>query len=153
MSNDARLDRRRALAGLTVAAGALIARPARAVLVAPDDTRLAADYIEYPGATGAIRAYLVRPAQVADQLPAVIVVHEKDKAKNELASVPVPLVAPDAWRRVALGVKGRTVEVFVDDKRVLTTEVKTREHLAGGVGIAHMRGLTEIRRWRFGVRK
>lgn len=71
------LDRRRAVAGLAgLALGGLTAAPARAVLVAPDDARLASEVVSYPGATGSIRSYLVRPAAVADPLPAVIVVHE-----------------------------------------------------------------------------
>ncbi|HMR30355.1 MAG TPA: dienelactone hydrolase family protein [Geminicoccaceae bacterium] len=71
------LDRRRAVAGLAgLALGGLAAPPAGAVLVAPDDARLASQAVEYPGATGMVHGYLVRPAQVSDPLPAVIVVHE-----------------------------------------------------------------------------
>lgn len=77
MIEEGGLDRRRAMLALAgMAAGLAAPRPAAAVLVAADDSRLAAEYVEYPGATGAIRSYLVRPAQAADPLPAVIVVHE-----------------------------------------------------------------------------
>lgn len=71
------LDRRRAMAGLAgLALGGLAASPAGAVLVAPDDARLAGGTVEYPGATGTVRGYLVRPVQAPGPLPAVIVVHE-----------------------------------------------------------------------------
>lgn len=67
------------LTGSTAAALALVplleANSAHAALVAPDDSRLEAGRITYPGATGDIKAYLVRPKE-GSKLPAVIVIHE-----------------------------------------------------------------------------
>jgi len=48
---------------------------ARAEVVSKDDPRLKTDYINYPGATGEIRAYFARPKGEA-KLPGVIVAHE-----------------------------------------------------------------------------
>lgn len=72
-----RLDRRRAMVGLAVTiAGAAGARPAGAVLVAPDDDRLRGEWVTYTAASGDLKALLVRPAKVETRLPSVIVVHE-----------------------------------------------------------------------------
>ncbi len=48
---------------------------AGAEVVSKDDPRLKTDYINYPGATGEIRAYFARPKGEA-KLPGVIVAHE-----------------------------------------------------------------------------
>lgn len=48
---------------------------AKAAIVAPDDSRLAAAMITYPGKTGPVKAYHVRPKGNA-KLPAIVVVHE-----------------------------------------------------------------------------
>lgn len=67
------------LTGSTAAALALVplleASKAHAALVAPEDSRLEAGRITYPGATGDINAYLARPKE-ASKLPAVIIIHE-----------------------------------------------------------------------------
>lgn len=44
--------------------------------VAPDDERLEAGYVEYPGAQGPVRGYLAKPAGSAGALPGVLVIHE-----------------------------------------------------------------------------
>jgi carboxymethylenebutenolidase len=86
--------RRRILLGLAaIAAGAALAPAARAVLVAPDDERLLTDWVDYPGASGQLKAYLARPAGVATALPSVIVVHESRGMHPHLQ---------DVARRVAL---------------------------------------------------
>jgi carboxymethylenebutenolidase len=68
-----------ALAGNTAAALALLplleSNYAYAATVAPDDARIEANHVTYPGASGAIRAYLARPIGTA-KVPAVIVIHE-----------------------------------------------------------------------------
>lgn len=68
------------LAGSGAAAAAiaplLAANPARAAIVAEDDQRVTAEDIVYPGGSGEMKGYLVRPAGVAEGLPTVIVVHE-----------------------------------------------------------------------------
>jgi carboxymethylenebutenolidase len=67
------------LAGGTAAANALLPllenTSAHAEAVPKDNARLAAEYIQYPGVTGDIRAYLARPKGDA-KLPGVIVIHE-----------------------------------------------------------------------------
>lgn len=68
------------LAGSGAAAAAiapmLAASSARAAMVAPDDGRLVAEDIVYPGADGEMKGYLARPATANGKLPAVIVIHE-----------------------------------------------------------------------------
>ncbi len=68
------------LAGTGAAAAAiapmLAASAARAAMVAEDDPRLSAQEIAYPGAEGEMKGYLVRPAELSGDLPAVIVIHE-----------------------------------------------------------------------------
>ena len=67
------------LLGSAAAANALLplleTNYARAEVVSKDDPRLKTDYINYPGATGEIRAYFARPKGEA-KLPGVIVAHE-----------------------------------------------------------------------------
>jgi Dienelactone hydrolase and related enzymes len=48
---------------------------AQAEFVAKDDSRLVAEYIQYPGATGDIRAYLARP-KGNEKHPAVLIIHQ-----------------------------------------------------------------------------
>jgi carboxymethylenebutenolidase len=68
-----------ALAGGTAAAAALLpaleSGGAAGQIVPKDDPRLETGYIEYPGATGKVRAYSARPKS-ADKLSGVIVIHE-----------------------------------------------------------------------------
>jgi carboxymethylenebutenolidase len=68
------------LAGGGAAAAALLplleANYARAELVTADDPRLASERVTYPGASGAMRGYLVKPRAAAGKLPAVLVIHE-----------------------------------------------------------------------------
>jgi carboxymethylenebutenolidase len=82
--------------GSAVAANALLplleTNYARAEVVSKDDPRLKTDYINYPGATGEIRAYFARPKGDA-KLPGVIVAHEN------IGLVPH---IEDVTRRVAL---------------------------------------------------
>ena len=67
------------LFGSAAAANALLplleTNYAWAEVVSKDDPRLKTDYINYPGATGEIRAYFARPKGEA-KLPGVIVAHE-----------------------------------------------------------------------------
>ena len=68
--------RRAILTGAAGAMALLAIRPAGAVLVAADDTRLTTATVTFPGASGELSGYLVRPAGIETRLPAVIVVHE-----------------------------------------------------------------------------
>src|SRR5436305_4526099 len=79
MSRRALLDRLAELAGSTAAAAALLPRLqndyARAAIVSPDDTRLAAERVTYDSPKGKINGYLVR-GKAKGKRPAVIVIHE-----------------------------------------------------------------------------
>src|SRR5215510_11119826 len=46
-----------------------------AAVVAPDDARVAASDVEFPGKSGAVKGYLVKPAN-GTKLGAVVVIHE-----------------------------------------------------------------------------
>jgi len=85
------------LAGSGAAAAAiapmLAASSARAAIVAEDDARLKAEDITYPGGGGEMMGYLVRPAEAAGKLPAVIVIHENRGLNAHIR---------DVARRVAL---------------------------------------------------
>ncbi|MFN7102214.1 MAG: dienelactone hydrolase family protein [Pseudorhizobium sp.] len=80
------LDRRAFMERLTMLAGSgaaaaaiapmLAASGAQAQMVPESDDRLVAEEVTYPGSTGEMKAYLVRPADAAADLPAVIVIHE-----------------------------------------------------------------------------
>ena len=72
------LERLGRLVGATAAAAImplLRANYAAALQVPANDPRPAAAVLEYPGASGAVRGYLARPAG-ADKRPAVVVIHE-----------------------------------------------------------------------------
>ncbi|MEH6690261.1 MAG: dienelactone hydrolase family protein [Pseudorhizobium pelagicum] len=80
------LDRRAFMERLTMLAGSgaaaaaiapmLAASGAQAQTVAESDDRLVAEEVTYPGSTGEMNGYLVRPSNAAADLPAVIVIHE-----------------------------------------------------------------------------
>lgn len=84
------------LAGGTAAAIALLPllenNHAKAEVVPKNDSRLYTDYIKYPGATGEVRAYLVRP-KGDEKLPGVVVIHENKGVNPHIE---------DVNRRVAL---------------------------------------------------
>lgn len=69
-----------ALAGSSAAAVAVTAMieadKASAQTVAPDDKRLIAERVVYPGEGGEMTGYLVKPANAAGPLPGIIVIHE-----------------------------------------------------------------------------
>lgn len=68
------------LAGGTAAAYALLPvlenNYAQAAIVAPDDERIAALRVYYPGSGGSLKGYLARPKEMTGRLPAVLVIHE-----------------------------------------------------------------------------
>ena len=69
-----------ALTGSAASAAAiaplLAANQAKAEMVPPDDKRLHAEDVTFPGATGEMKGYKVRPAGATGKLPAVVVIHE-----------------------------------------------------------------------------
>jgi carboxymethylenebutenolidase len=84
------------LAGGTAAALTLLSslenKNAAAEIVAGDDPRLHTEYLNYPGATGEVRAYLARP-KANGKLPGVVVIHENRGLNSHIE---------DVNRRVAL---------------------------------------------------
>ncbi len=79
------LDRREFLGRLSILTGSIAGGTAllsllenshaHAEVVPKDDPRLNAEYIKYPGATGDVRSYLVRP-KGDEKLPGVVVIHQ-----------------------------------------------------------------------------
>jgi carboxymethylenebutenolidase len=67
------------VAGSTAAANALLLllenNDAKAQVVPKGDPRIQAEHMKYPGATGEVRAYLVRP-KGDKKIPGVVVIHE-----------------------------------------------------------------------------
>ncbi|MCX6569548.1 MAG: dienelactone hydrolase family protein [Candidatus Aminicenantes bacterium] len=92
-----------ALAGGTAAAAALLpaleSGGAAGQVVAKDDPRLETGYIEYPGATGKVRAYSARP-KGADKLSGVIVIHE-NRGLNPHTEDIARRVALEGFRAIA----------------------------------------------------
>lgn len=86
------LDRRKFMERLTLLAGSgaaaaaiapmLAANRAQAAVVAADDSRIAAQDITYPGASGEMKGYLVTPKSASGALGSVIVIHE-NRGLNE----------------------------------------------------------------------
>jgi carboxymethylenebutenolidase len=84
------------LAGSTAAAIALLPllenNNAKAEVVPKDDPRVYTEHMKYPGATGEVRAYLVRP-KGNEKLPGVVIIHENKGLAPHIE---------DVTRRVAL---------------------------------------------------
>jgi len=79
-----------ALAGGTAAAYWLLPfRGVKGDIVAKDDPRLQAEWVEYAGETGKVRAYLARPKDLkeGDKRPAVIVIHENKGLQPHIQDV------------------------------------------------------------------
>ncbi len=80
------MDKLTKLAGSGAAAAAIVpflaANSARAGQVAADDSRIRGEDISYPGGNGEMKGYLVRPAEAAGAVGAVIVIHE-NRGLNE----------------------------------------------------------------------
>jgi carboxymethylenebutenolidase len=91
------MDRLAALAGGTAAASALLPmlknNYAKAAIVAPDDDRITAEDVTFPGVDGEVSGYLVRPADASGPLPGVVVIHENRGLNPHIQ---------DVARRVAL---------------------------------------------------
>jgi carboxymethylenebutenolidase len=91
------MDRLTVLAGGTAAASAVLPmlknNYAKAAIVAPDDDRITAEEVTFPGADGDVTGYLVRPADASGALPGVVVIHENRGLNPHIE---------DVARRVAL---------------------------------------------------
>lgn len=134
-----------ALAGSAAAASTLLplleSNYALAATVAPDDARIEASRISYPGASGPIRAYLARPKGTA-KLPSVLVIHENrgltpyiEDVARRLAIEGFVALAPDL-----LSPFGGT-PADEDAGRQLFTKVKREAAIADLLpGVAYLKG-------------
>jgi carboxymethylenebutenolidase len=105
------LDRREFLRRLAIVAGSTAANAlllllenndAKAQVVPKEDPRIQAEHMKYPGATGEVRAYLVRPKE-DKKLPGVVVIHENrglvphiEDVARRVALEGFLVIAPDA---------------------------------------------------------
>ncbi len=112
------------LAGGAAAAVALLpfleSSYSKAQIVAEDDSRLHTEYIQYPGETGDVRAYLARP-KGGGNLPGVIVIHENRGLQPHIEDVNrrVALEGFLAIATDALSPLGGTPKDNVDEARSL----------------------------------
>lgn len=94
-------------AGMTAAGllESLAPKFAEAQKVPPDDTRITAEFVEFPSPQGYghVRAYVTRPAGVKQKLPVILVVHENrglnphiEDIARRLALANFIAIAPDA---------------------------------------------------------
>lgn len=88
-------------AAAAVIAPMLAASSARAAIVAADDPRIAGEDVTWPGATGEMKGYLVRPAGATGQLPTVLVVHE-NRGLNEHIRDVARRLATDGFMALAV---------------------------------------------------
>jgi carboxymethylenebutenolidase len=129
------------------AAGAMAVLPllesnyAFAATVPPDDARIDASHITYPGASSPIRAYLARPKGTA-KLPAVVVIHENRGLTPHIEDV-ARRVAVEGFVALApdmLSPFGGT-PADEDAGRQLFTKVKPGTAIADLVaGVTYLRG-------------
>lgn len=104
MPRRAFLRRAAELAGGTAAALALVRllEPdfAAGQQVSPDDDRLEAGYVAYPGSRGEVRAYLAKPRGAAGKTPGVLVIHENRGLNAHIEDV-ARRVALSGWLALA----------------------------------------------------
>jgi carboxymethylenebutenolidase len=145
-----------AVGGVTAAALLKTLSPQYALAnqVAPDDSRIKTEYIEYksPKGYGKVRGYLTRPAEAAGKLPAVVVVHENrglnpyiEDVARRLAVAGFMALAPDGL--TSLGGypgnddAGRQMQSKLDGKKLLEDFIaafetlKARPESNGKVGV------------------
>jgi carboxymethylenebutenolidase len=133
-----------ALGGLTAAAVLDLLRPdyALAQQISFTDPDIVADYITYPSPDGhgEVRAYMVRPADAAGPLPAVLVVHENrglnpyiEDVARRLAKAGFLALAPDGLTSVGgypgNDERGRELQSSVDPVRLMNDFFAGFEHL------------------------
>ena len=133
-----------AVSGLTAAAilESLSPKYALAKQIDDNDPRLKAEYIEYssPNGYGTIRGYLAWPADAADKLPGVVVVHENrglnpyiEDVARRLAVAGFMALAPDGL--TPLGGypgnddEGREMQRQLDSGKLLEDFIAAFEHL------------------------
>lgn len=120
----------------------LAANSAQAEIIPETDPRVKAEDVTYPGAGGDMKGYLVRPADAAGKLPAVIVIHEnrglnphiKDVARR-MALEGFVALAPDflspAGGTPADEDKAREMIGALDGKQTVDNAVATVTYLEG----------------------
>ncbi len=145
-----------AVSGVTAAALLKTLSPQYALAnqVAPDDSRIKTEYIEYasPKGYGKVRGYLARPGRAPGKLPAVVVVHENrglnpyiEDVARRLAVAGFMALAPDGL--TSLGGypgnddAGRQMQSKLDGKKLLEDFIaafealKARPESNGRVGV------------------
>ncbi|CDX13110.1 conserved hypothetical protein [Mesorhizobium sp. ORS 3324] len=146
------LDRRRFMEQLTRLAGSgaaaaaiapmLAANSAKAEIVAEDDPRVKGEDISYPGSSGEMKGYLVKPASLASKLGAVIVVHENRGLNPHIRDV-ARRVALEGFVALApdfLSPLGGT-PADVDKARDMFTRLDAAQVAADGVAtVAYLKG-------------
>lgn len=134
-----------AVGGLTAAALLTMLSPqyALAQQVAPDDSDITAEYIEYPSPNGhgSVRGYLVKPANASGPLPAVLVIHENrglnpyiEDVARRAAKAGFMALAPDGLTSVGgypgNDDEGRELQRTVDREKLMNDFFAAYEHLA-----------------------
>jgi len=134
-----------ALGGVTAAALLTMLSPqyALAQQVAPDDSDITAEYIEYPSPNGhgSVRGYLVKPANASGPLPAVLVIHENrglnpyiEDVARRAAKAGFMALAPDGLTSVGgypgTDDEGRELQRTVDREKLMNDFFAAYEHLA-----------------------
>ncbi|MDX8467562.1 dienelactone hydrolase family protein [Mesorhizobium sp. VK23B] len=149
------LDRRRFMEQLTRLAGSgaaaaaiapmLAANSAKAAIVAEDDPRVKGEDITYPGSSGEMKAYLVKPADQSSKAGTVIVIHENRGLNPHIR---------DVARRVALEGFVALAPDFLsplggtpadeDKARDMFAELDAAQVAADGVAaVAYLKGLKD----------
>lgn len=144
-----------ATVGVTAAAllNELSPNYALAQQVAPDDPGIEASRITYesPNGNGEVKAYLVRPAGAASQLPAILVVHENrglnpyiEDVARRMAKAGFMALAPDGLTSVGgypgNDEEGKALQRTVDSEKLLNDffagfeYLRAREDCTGKVG-------------------
>jgi len=130
-----------AIGGVTAAMllDSLNPRFAEAQQVAKDDSRLKAEYVEYPSPNGSgkMRGYLARPAKAAGRLPGVLVVHENRGLNPHIEDIARRLALDNfiAFAPDALTPLGGYPASGEDEARQLfpkLDQAKTREDMVAG---------------------
>ena len=100
------LERLATLTGSVAAAMAalpLLENRAVAAVVAPDDARVTAEMVEFPGQDGTMKGYLAKPASGA-KFGAVVVIHENRGLNAHIEDVAAPprrRRLPRRWRSIS----------------------------------------------------
>lgn len=134
-----------AVGGVTAAAllGLLSPQYALAQQIAPDDSDIVAEYINYdsPNGHGSVRGYLVKPASATGPLPAVLVIHENrglnpyiEDVARRAAKAGFLALAPDGLTSVGgypgTDDEGRELQRTVDREKLMNDFFAAYEHLA-----------------------